>query len=523
MADFFENNNDFNFRADFTSPNSSRTEKNRDINDNLKKTLFGGYTKGSVENYVSEFKDSVEHIRDNLEFQLKEMMAEKELLSQENSLLKRQFTEAEERVQELQNEYITIKKDGNELLEGLEDDKAQLEKEKEELNMHLQNLESELYSSNSKYKQAKEYLEDIELKVNEKNEEFKKNIALLKEKEVELEASNNRVEMIKENLTELQVKLNSKEEQVQKGIILLGEKEKQIAKLEEKLEDSMNNLIIANEKLQSQEYEINRLEMSLEGPNQPLDTVRLEQSSPHIEISRHEASELHDRLKIELDDSKSEVARLTMELTSMENEVNSLLYKLNDLEIKNTDLTKQNKSYDELREKFEKLYDHYKDLGEENEKLMIDKEVLKDYVEKSQIQEREFLLLNKNSESYREHINSLELDLVEMLAKSELQGKTIQDIMSKYEYDQNKIRRLIQEKTSLQAKNVDLLEEIRVLHRELIVKEDVNKFRKANEESRYNKLNEGHNLKDKVSKTLETMNKTIDENKTMFDNNSSGK
>lgn len=95
--------------------------------------------------------------------------------------------------------------------------------------------------------------------------------------------------------------------------------------------------------------------------------------------------------------------------------------------------------------------------------------------------------------------------------------------MSKYEHDQNKIRKLIQEKTSLQSKNVDLLEEIRVLNRELIVKEDVNKFRKANEESRYNKLTEGYNLKDKVSKTLETMSKTIEENRTMFDNDISGK
>ncbi len=78
MTDFFEDNNNFNFGTDFTTSNSSRMKRNKDISDNLKRTLFGGYTKGSVENYVSEFKDSVEHMRENLEFQLKEMMAEKE-------------------------------------------------------------------------------------------------------------------------------------------------------------------------------------------------------------------------------------------------------------------------------------------------------------------------------------------------------------------------------------------------------------------------------------------------------------
>lgn len=475
MTDFFEDNNNFNFGTDFTTSNSSRMKRNKDISDNLKRTLFGGYTKGSVENYVSEFKDSVEHMRENLEFQLKEMMAEKELLSQENDLLKKQFIEAEERVQELQSEYITIKESGNKLLKDLENDKEQLEKEKEELNIHLQNLESQLHLSNNKYKEAKEYIETIELKMSEKNEKLEKNEALLKEKEIELNATNSKVEMIKENLTELQIKLNSKEEQVQNGIILLKEKEKQIARLEEELKDNRNSLMIANEKIQLQEYEINRLEVS---------TVGQKQQSAHLEVLEEEASELHNRMKLELDDRKNEVEKLTIKLTDRENEINSLLCKLNDLEMKNAELINQNVSYDELREKFEKLYDHYKELEEENEKLMIDKEVLKDYVEKSQIQEREFLLLNKNSESYKEHINSLELDLAEVIAKSELQGKTIQDIMSKYECDQSKIRKLIQEKTNLQAKNVDLLEEIRALHQELIIREDVSKFRKISEASR---------------------------------------
>ncbi|HEY4544383.1 MAG TPA: hypothetical protein VIG40_07030, partial [Tissierellaceae bacterium] len=63
--------------------------------------------------------------------------------------------------------------------------------------------------------------------------------------------------------------------------------------------------------------------------------------------------------------------------------------------------------------------------------------------------------------------HSLESDLNEMIQQMEIQSKTIQDLMIKYQEEQSKNRAILREKTNLQSSNVDLLEELRKANKKL--------------------------------------------------------
>ena len=180
----------------------------------------------------------------------------------------------------------------------------------------------------------------------------------------------------------------------------------------------------------------------------------------------------------------------------MKNQVDVLNDRVKELELENENLINENKSLEELRVKFDKLYNHCQELQVENEQLTMDKEVVKEYLEKNQIEEREFLLLKRNANLYKEQVHALEEDMIEILSQMEQQEKVVQEFMAKYESSQEKIRKLMQEKTNLQARNVDLLEEIRVLNKKVSILDDVDKFKNLENDIRYKDILDSNNKKD---------------------------
>lgn len=85
----------------------------------------------------------------------------------------------------------------------------------------------------------------------------------------------------------------------------------------------------------------------------------------------------------------------------------------------------------------------------------------------------------------------------------ELQGSTVQDVMSRQDDNQAKIRKLIEDKTNLQSKNVDLLEEMRILQRQISDIEEAKRFQNLRRDSEQDDM-ESNNLSKQKNVSLFT-------------------
>lgn len=64
-----------------------------DMMEQLKTTMFGGYSKKDVLEVITTYKEMVAMMQDNFDFQLKQLTAERERISNERTVLKRQLNE----------------------------------------------------------------------------------------------------------------------------------------------------------------------------------------------------------------------------------------------------------------------------------------------------------------------------------------------------------------------------------------------------------------------------------------------
>lgn len=429
---------------------------------NFKSSLIGGYSKEGVDEYFSELRKSTELMKTNFESQIKEMISEKELMIQENELLKIQLAESEVKLNDLKEEALKAEEEKNKLVLEHTSNTEELENELNLLSQKLIEIEAlrleeekKLESLNNKYIEAEQGLKN-------KDEEIDSLKKLRKKLDDELISKTK----------ELEIKENENRETREE----LKSKSKEVFNIKTELEE----LRLQNEKLNMAFMEASHKEEPEE--NQELiERLRaLEEENNKLKEELAEASLVNP--------DKSLAEDMEKEVGLYLGEIEKLKTSLEARKEENKNLKDELTLYSDLREKFDLLYSNYKDLEEHNEKLNIDKEVLKEYVEKNQIHEREFILLSRNTEAYREKIHSLEKDILDLLKELEKQGSNMQEVMDKYEGDKIKIRELMKEKINLQSKNVDLLEELRLAHKKLNHEKELNKFNEKQDEKRWNEL-----------------------------------
>ena len=94
-----------------------------DVLEQLKTTMFGGYSKKHVREAINTYKEMVAIMQESFDFQLKELTAERERVSNERTILKRQLNEELEKNKEIiqkERKYEELMKEYEEAVQELE-------------------------------------------------------------------------------------------------------------------------------------------------------------------------------------------------------------------------------------------------------------------------------------------------------------------------------------------------------------------------------------------------------------------
>lgn len=94
-----------------------------DVLEQLKTTMFGGYSKKHVREAINTYKEMVTIMQESFDFQLKDLAAERERISNERTLLKRQLNEELEKNKEIlhkEHQYQELMKEYEDAVRELE-------------------------------------------------------------------------------------------------------------------------------------------------------------------------------------------------------------------------------------------------------------------------------------------------------------------------------------------------------------------------------------------------------------------
>lgn len=395
-----------------------------ELQEKLKPATFGGYSKGSVAQYTKELKVSLEQMRANLEQQIKDLVAEKGTLSQECSLLRSQLSEAEKRVAQLQKES--------------QERERKVEQIMEEMNLKVQKLDHDnesLRQESSRVREAKTELEQLKRQLQAKEDEADGLTAQLEKSQRLCDELKSRIQEL-ENIQKLpspdaaELEKLKKENESLSGRLQEAEQRRQT--LREKWAKETEAF---SEKLQAAEKRSQELEASL---------AKLED----------------DRSEHSLQVEKGYLEKLNLAyhaLQEAKEDKNALLGRIE----------KQSKANAALAEKFGLLRNRLAGVQNQNSSLNEEKSALEEQMAQYRQQEREQELLKNQNESLRRDLASTKAGVKEILSQMELQKTMILDIVSRsaesFAGAQKKLQSLMQEKTDLQDRNVNLMEQIRRL------------------------------------------------------------
>ncbi len=389
-----------------------------------------GYSKKSVQNLMEETFQVADDVKRNLERQIKDLFNEKSTLSQECSVLREQLTEIEEK--------YTKKTD--ELKDMLES--------KEEIENNLRNEISEINNENRKLSDELDKIQEEQNKAHLIYEELNN----IKEE----------LRIAEENFTHAKEELDRKNHQISELNSELEEKNQELKKLKNEVDSSVkaleNDLY---DEIESLEKENSRLNWELSDEHE------------RAEKTRKSMQELQEQISNERDKankSKIRTQEIEREYSILESQLKEYTRELHDLK---EEKTNNNKEYEKLEE-FNSLYENYNSLREKYDELVSEKEGLAFLVELYQQKEKEYALTYRENTEYLEMISSLEEAIELILGEMEEQRELFNSMANQYDDGKSQIHKLIQEKTQIQIKNVDLLDELSILASKLTKLEEGN-------------------------------------------------
>lgn len=392
-----------------------------ELQEKLKPAAFGGYSKGSVNQYTRELKSSLEQMRANLEQQIKELAAEKGNLSQECSLLRSQLSEAEKRVVQLQKESQERERKVAQIME--------------EMNLKVRDTEHEnetLRLENAKVKEARLELEHVRQQLQTKENEAGSLT-------VQLEKSQNLCEELKSRIQKL--------EKIQE---LPSADASELERLKEENESLTGRLQEAEQCGQTLREKCSRETEALSGKLQAA-----EQQNRQLQASLAELED--DRSEHRVQFEKEYLEKLNMAYRALQEakeEKNGLMSRI----------AEQSKAGADLTAKFNLLRDRLVSLRSQGASLKDEKAALEEQVAQFRRKEQEQELLKRQNESLSREIAATKAGVKDILSQMELQKAMILDIISRstesFAKTREKLQSLIQEKTGLKGRNENLMEEI---------------------------------------------------------------
>ena len=451
----------------------------KEFKDNLKKNFLGGYSKKSVFSYVERLKNTMEQMHASMEQQVSDLVREKTELVQETSLLRHQLNDSEDMAKKNQEQVSKLQQQCEELKNNAE--KQALDDKEKEL------IFKELEEENDNYKKMEELLR---IRMEEQDKLFEERRGLkLKIRDMEKETGR------------LETELNEKRKMCEEFEQRLNDAENlnpQMMELENK--SGMENLENYRKEESAGSGENNNSKQEIKKKNEHIEQIRwqLEESKDALEFQLGRYRELEAENKIleqekdmlraqvyeaalrqretEKEKQKNEaLVRQTVQLEKEKAEVEEALMTmkelLEDMKNKETRISQEAEeekaAYERLQQKFNLLYQQSQELRLQMKQLELERKASDTVLEKYQKQEKEYVLLKQNNERYLGEIKDLEESIYFMFDQMSEQAQSFQNLNDGYEDSKRKIQILLQEKTEIQLKNVELVEQINQLNQRL--------------------------------------------------------
>ncbi len=372
------------------------TESKTDLSKELKSSLWGGYSKKSVDDYIAKINGDIRNAQLQLEQQIRDISMEKANVARECSVLRTQLKEAEEALSDVREKAF----------QG----EADLER--------FTNAEAELAEARSEIKKLYEVLDSRQTQTKE-DEQYR----------IELEERNRDIEMLRQEIVFYQRELSL----LQKRMVDLNEKEQQIIYREIHSTDTGNieqerearelaerELSVIREELAS----VRSQERGYAESKAILESYEKELSEKHSLIdSLHADIELYQKEK---EDTQAELAMIREKLQlfgDIEKEYrdNKLLLETYQADLNNRDMENEalNRELEGYRNEKENAKVELSALQEEINKLRnIEQEYQSNMVLLSSVQE-ELLAKNTEKDALNAEVANYQKELSELNQKIE--------------------------------------------------------------------------------------------------------
>lgn len=321
------------------------------LDDRLKKTSFGGYTKSSVEQFALEVTEESEQMKANFEKQIRDISAECSQLSSECSVLRKQIQQAETEKKDVMKELDSVRKEKAELEKKIEDEFSSSDEQSNKI-IELSNTLEEREELIEKYKEISVRLKYALYAANDKTEELNKVIAGLKKSASESAAYKEEAERLRNSVAELEklkaayAELSEEHQNMKQSYEGGDELQKQLGIYQEKIDDleekyaklyeQYRSSIGKAEQLSAEKDAIERLLKKYQIREQELAVLR-DDNSELREIAL-ELKETLDVMLHEMEKQSAEYKKLSEQLEQKIVEISRLNGQKSELQIKNVRL-----------------------------------------------------------------------------------------------------------------------------------------------------------------------------------------
>lgn len=527
-------------------------EPEQAIMGDLKPTVFGTYTKKSVEDYIKKSNENLNIMKTQMEAQLRDLFKEKTNVVRECEVLRMQLGKAETSLEELKSsieedsssrereiteavaeisrlkqvieEYQEREKDVDEAakeITRLQKIVEEYQEREEDINGAFEEI-SKLQETLRDYQEKELETDALKLKIKEKNnrisvlteqiEEYKAGIATLqgkvkdlvkqKDKLREMYESGERAEG--EDSAELLKELNLLKEREREYKSKLAEHESRIAEYEAKLVEHESQLIESeggSKKLEEKEEEIRRLKEDIEKYKRVFSEMEEEKKR----FVNRNSQEQIDKLvwsERELADKQNLVEVLKKNIADKER----ILNKMQDM------LSKTSQDSKSFENRINELYENYS-LADRKIKQLERESREKDFlISQYQSSDIENKLLKQRYDQAKITIKSLKETIQEIMYQMEQQSENLKRYVESSANDRTTINEISAELTEIKLNNIELLDALNkmTINYENALKENKKLELKLEEtENRLKIYPISYSMKEDEKKTADSMQERV--------------
>ncbi len=458
-----------------------------ELESKLQNSVVGGYSKKSVESFVAEMRNNLLRIKVQLERQVQDLSSEKSSVSQECSVLRSQLKAAEENLEEARSQIISqqyrdetqcaseqeiqLYREENDRLKGMLLDYQKVTEQKKKYESLLDQKEQEIAKLNETLDQYRKDYNDLKERTKQLEESLDRSPALVSS-EKEIAELKQQKDKITEKYQALVQQMEETNCQLEQRKLHLDETETQLEQEKQYLEDVRKQLELEKQNLMEAQVRLetdirkNRVlsqtETQLEQEKQHLEDVRVQ-----LELEKQNLMEEQARLETDIQKNRALSQQLEDNrklIHQKEEEINGLmLAKERTIDALQREQEEYKGKSGDLEKKIKALYLQYNQSEDKiklQEKIISEKDLLLEYYQQ---QEKEYILIRQENEKSKIVITTLRKSLDQVMAHMDEQAEGINRYISHSLQERDALKIAVNERTDLQLKNIELMEQINSL------------------------------------------------------------